>query len=80
MGINAAIVSRHWHALGEGACPPPSALNVLDGRVMAMRERRHRHAEWLKFLRKIDQETPKDNAPHLIANNYDTRKRPVVQQ
>jgi len=45
-----------------------------------MRERRHRHTEWLKFLRKIDQETPKDNAPHLIANNYDTRKRPVVQQ
>ncbi|EQD75897.1 ISRSO5-transposase protein, partial [mine drainage metagenome] len=37
---------------------------------------RHTHAEWLKFLRKIDRETPKDRTLHLIADHYDRRKSP----
>jgi transposase len=37
-------------------------------------------AEWLKFLRKIDRETPKDKTLHLIADNYATHKHPKVQQ
>ena len=39
----------------------------------------HRHTEWLKFLKQIDRETPKDRALHLIVDNYATHKHPVVQ-
>ena len=35
---------------------------------------RHRHQEWLKFLKTIDREVPKDLAIHLICDNYATHK------
>jgi transposase len=57
-----------------------AALNVLDGQVIGQCQKRHTHAEWLKFLRKIDRETPKDKTLHLIADNYATHKHPSVQQ
>lgn len=57
-----------------------AALNVLDGQVIGQCQPRHTHAEWLKFLKKIDRETPKDKALHLIADNYATHKHPVVQE
>ncbi len=57
-----------------------AALNVLDGQVIAQCQQRHRHDEWLKFLKKIDRETPKDKALHLIADNYATHKHPKVQE
>ena len=56
-----------------------AALNVLDGQVISQCQERHRHIEWLKFLRQIDRETPKDKALHLIADNYATHKHPKVQ-
>lgn len=55
-----------------------AALNVLNGQVIAQCQQRHRHTEWLKFLRKIDRETPKDKTLHLIADNYATHKHPAV--
>jgi transposase len=57
-----------------------AALNVLDGKVIAQCQQRHRHTEWLKFLRKIDRETPKDKTLHLIADNYATHKHPAVHE
>jgi transposase len=57
-----------------------AALNVFDGQVIAQCQQRHRHTEWLKFLRKIDRETPKDKELHLICDNYATHKHPVVQE
>ncbi len=56
-----------------------AALNVLDGQVIGQCQQRHTHVEWLKFLKKIDRETPKDKTLHLIADNYATHKHPVVQ-
>lgn len=56
-----------------------AALNVLDGHVIGQCQPRHTHAEWLKFLKKIDRETPKDKTLHLIADNYATHKHPAVQ-
>ncbi len=56
-----------------------AALNVLDGQVIGQCQQHHTHAEWLKFLRKIDRETPKDKTLHLIADNYATHKHPAVQ-
>ena len=57
-----------------------AALNVLDGQVISQCQQRHRHIEWLKFLRQIERETPKEKALHLIADNYATHKHPKVQQ
>jgi transposase len=57
-----------------------AALNVLDGQVIAQCQPRHRHEEWLKFLRQIDRETPKDKPLHLICDNYATHKHPNVQK
>jgi transposase len=57
-----------------------AALNVLDGQVIAQCQQRHRHTEWLKFLRKIDRETPKHKTLHLICDNYATHKHPIVQE
>ncbi|MBM3272952.1 IS630 family transposase [Candidatus Kaiserbacteria bacterium] len=56
-----------------------AALNVLDGQVIGQCQQHHTHVEWLKFLKKIDRETPKDKTLHLIADNYATHKHPVVQ-
>src|SRR6266853_3656424 len=55
-----------------------AALNTLDGTVIGSCMPRHRHQEWLKFLRQIDRETPSDREIHLIADNYSTHKHPTV--
>jgi transposase len=57
-----------------------AALNTLDGSIIARCEQRHRHEEWLGFLRQIDRETPKEKSLHLICDNYATHKHPKVQQ
>ena len=57
-----------------------AALNVLDGKVIGECQQRHTHVEWLKFLKKIDRETPKGKTLHLIADNYATHKHPTVQE
>ena len=56
-----------------------TALNTLDGTVIGTCMPQHRHQEWIKFLRLIDREAPKDKAIHLIADNYATHKHPEVQ-
>jgi transposase len=56
-----------------------AALNVLDGQVIGQCQQHHTHIEWLKFLRQIDRQTPKDKTLHLIADNYATHKHPAVQ-
>ncbi len=56
-----------------------AALNVLNGQVIAQCQPRHRHEEWLKFLRQIDRSTPKDKELHLICDNYATHKHPNVR-
>lgn len=57
-----------------------AALNVLEGTVIGECFRRHRHEEFLKFLRQIDRQTPAGFALHLIVDNYATHKHPAVQQ
>jgi transposase len=57
-----------------------AALNTLDGTVISMCDDRHRHQEWLKFLRVIDDLTPAAKQIHLIADNYATHKHPKVQR
>jgi transposase len=57
-----------------------AALNTLDGTVMATCMPRHRHQEWLKFLRMIDRQTPTGKQLHLIVDNYRTHNHPQVQK
>src|SRR5579864_7897647 len=57
-----------------------AAMSTLDGTVISMCDDRHRHQEWLKFLRVIDQVTPAGKEIHLIADNYATHKHPKVQK
>ena len=56
-----------------------AALNVLDGTVIGTCYPRHRHEEFLKFLRKIDRDTPPRRALHLILDNYGTHTHPHVK-
>jgi transposase len=56
-----------------------SALELLEGRVIGLCQKRHRHQEWLKFLQRIDTQTPPDLDLHLIVDNYATHKHPRVQ-
>ncbi len=57
-----------------------AALNVLDGTVIGTCYPRHRNEEFLKFLRKIDRETPQGLALHLILDNYGTHNHPHVKK
>jgi transposase len=56
-----------------------AALNMLTGKVLSMTQARHRHQEWLRFLKMIDRSTPKPKALHLIVDNYATHKHPKVK-
>jgi len=56
-----------------------AALSMLDGRVIGDCMPRHRHQEFIRFLKKIDAETPPEFDLHLIVDNYGTHKHPRVQ-
>jgi transposase len=70
--------TRTHDYLRHGTCCLFAALNVLTGEVLEQCETRHRHQEYLKFLRKIDQSTAADLELHLIADNYCTHKHRKV--
>jgi transposase len=57
-----------------------AALNMLDGKVIGTCMPRHRHREFLRFLRLIDQQTPAGLNLHLIVDNYATHKTPAVKR
>ena len=57
-----------------------AALNMLDGTVIGECMPRHRHGEFLRFLKRIDRETPAELALHLIVDNYATHKTPKVKR
>jgi len=56
-----------------------AALEVLQGRVIGQCYERHRHQEFLQFLRRLDQEFPGEIRLHLVMDNYGTHKQPKVQ-
>jgi transposase len=55
-----------------------AALEVATGKIIGQCLPRHRHEEFLKFLRTIDREVPKGLGVHLILDNYATHKHPEV--
>lgn len=56
-----------------------AALSMLDGKVIGDCMPRHRHQEFIRFLKKIDSETPEGLDLHLIVDNYGTHKHPRVK-
>ena len=56
-----------------------AAIDMAQGKVIASCMPRHRHQEWIKFLKQIDRETPSDLDIHLIVDNYATHKHPKVK-
>ena len=56
-----------------------AALNYLDGKIISRSEEHHTHVEWLRFLKQIDRETPKELELHLILDNYGTHKHEKVK-
>lgn len=56
-----------------------AALEVAKGRLISKCMPRHRHQEWIKFLKLIDENTPDDLDLHLIVDNYATHKHPKVK-
>jgi transposase len=57
-----------------------AALNILDGRVTGQCMPKHRQVEFLKFLRKIDNESPAKMDLHLIVDNYGSHKTVKVKR
>jgi len=57
-----------------------AALNMLDGKVIGACMPRHRHREFLRFLKLVDQQTPTGLDLHLIVDNYATHKTPAVKR
>lgn len=55
-----------------------AALNVATGTVIGECHRRHRHQEFLKFLKRLDAQLPPTGEVHIIMDNYGTHKQPKV--
>jgi transposase len=55
-----------------------AALSMLDGKVIGDCMPRHRHQEFIRFLKKIDADTSPEFFLHLIVDNYGTHKHPNV--
>jgi transposase len=57
-----------------------AALDTASGEIYGLCQQRHRHQEWLRFLRMIDQTIPAEKQIYLICDNYATHKHPRVQR
>jgi hypothetical protein len=55
-----------------------AALDVFSGEVIGECKHRHRHQEFLGFLKSVEKQTPKNKALHVIADNYSTHKHEKV--
>jgi transcriptional regulator with XRE-family HTH domain/transposase len=56
-----------------------AALEILQGRVVGQCFERHRHQEFLRFLRRLDEEFPAPTPLHLVMDNYGTHSHPKVK-
>jgi transposase len=57
-----------------------AALDVATGKVIGKCHRRHRAAEFLKFLQRIEAAVPRDIDVHIILDNLSTHKTPAVHR
>jgi putative transposase len=57
-----------------------AALDIANGQVLTACKNRHRHQEYLQFLKQVDASVPPDMAIHLVVDNYATHKHPGVKR
>jgi transposase len=57
-----------------------AAIELRQGEVIATCMQRHRHQEWIKFLKMIDKQTPQELDLHVIVDNYATHKHEKVKR
>lgn len=57
-----------------------AALNHLEGSLLSRIEKKHTQVEWLRFLKQIERESPKDVDIHIIADNYAAHKTAKVRK
>lgn len=57
-----------------------AAMDIASGKVLAQCKHRHRHQEFLRFLRHIEQNVPKELDIHLVIDNYATHKHAMVRR
>jgi len=74
------IRTRTHDYIRHGTITLFAALNYLDGKIIARIEKRHTHVEWLRFLKQLNRETPKELDLHLIIDNYCTHKHKKVKE
>jgi transposase len=73
-------IERRTHTYSRhGTTSLFAALDVATGEVLTQCHRRHRSQEFLKFLRKIDREVPKELDVHVVMDNYGTHKTKAVR-
>lgn len=57
-----------------------AALDIANGDVLTQCKRRHRHQEYLQFLKHIEENVPRKLDVHVIVDNYATHKHPAVKR
>ena len=57
-----------------------AALDIANGEVIAQCKGRHRHQEYLSFLKHVDENVPRTQDIHLVIDNYATHKHPTVKR
>jgi putative transposase len=57
-----------------------AALDIATGQVLTSCKNRHRHQEYLKFLKEVDANMPPDLEIHLVVDNYATHKHPKIKR
>ena len=78
--LRPGVPARQTHDyIRHGTTTLFAALSILDGKVIGTCMPRHRHTEFLAFLERIERDTSKRRAIHLILDNYGTHKHPAVQ-
>tara|TARA_Y100000310_G_scaffold284598_1_gene307468 strand:- start:150 stop:887 length:738 start_codon:yes stop_codon:yes gene_type:complete len=75
------MAERRTHDyLRHGTTSLFAALDVATGEVIGACHRRHRHQEFLRFLRLLEERLPEEQDVHLIMDNYGTHKTPKVKR
>ena len=75
------VAERRTHDyLRHGTTSLFAALDVATGKVIGACHRRHRHQEFLRFLRLLEERLPKEQDVHLIMDNYGTHKTHKVRR
>lgn len=72
------LASRSWEYERNGTIDLFAALNILDGTVVTQFHKKHRHQEFLIFIREIDEKVPKELDVHMVLDNLGTHTEPNV--